>query len=77
MMLLENVSCAMLMQLSPTCSVFTRTNYSILSSYLSNPDSYDINEMIKGSTEECSFTVAQIFVSLFILLVYQLNKWNK
>ena len=41
---------------SPTCSGFTCTNYSILSSYPSNPDSYDINGTIEGSTEECSFT---------------------
>ena len=41
---------------SPTCSGFTCINYFILSSYPSNPDSYDINGTIEGSTEECSFT---------------------
>ena len=40
---------------SPTCSGFTCTNYSILSSYPSNPASYDINGTIEGSTDECSF----------------------
>ena len=40
---------------SPTCSGFTCTNYSILSSYPSNPDSYDVNGTIEGSTVECSF----------------------
>ena len=46
---------------SPTCSGFTCTNYSILSSYPSNPDSYDINGTIEGSTEECSFTDSTTF----------------
>ena len=54
---------------SPTCSGFTCTNYSILSSYPSNPDSYDINGTIEGSTEECSFTDSTNFLSLCILLV--------
>ena len=40
---------------SPTCSGFTCTNYSILSSYPSNPDAYDISGTIEGSTDECSF----------------------
>ena len=40
---------------SPTCSGFTCTNYSILSSYPSNPASYDISGTIEGSTDECSF----------------------
>ena len=46
---------------SPTCSGFTCTKYSILSSYPSNPDSYDINGTIEGSTEECSFTDSTFF----------------
>ena len=46
---------------SPTCSRFTCTNYSILSSYPSNSDSYDINGTIEGSTEECSFTDSTMF----------------
>ena len=40
---------------SPTCSGFTCTNYSILSSYPSNPDSHDVDGTIDNSTDECSF----------------------
>ena len=41
---------------SPTCSGFTCTNYSILSSYPSNSDSHDVDGTIDSSTVECSFT---------------------